>query len=90
MSAREGPNVYARIDHGRWIGDCPNPHCSGAELVDLDDLRFFCLYCFNEAWDGSWLFVFMPRNWPEIAASLEERPVHEQNWHEESRGLHRA
>lgn len=44
--ARKGVPIAARINHGRWIMDCP--YCSGAEMVDPDDKRFFCLHCFME------------------------------------------
>ena len=42
-----GDAVVARVNHGRWIGDCPV--CGGAEVVDPDDPVFMCLSCLNDA-----------------------------------------
>ena len=46
MGARTGAPIEARINHGRWIADCP--YCSGAELADPSNKKFFCLHCFME------------------------------------------
>lgn len=43
MGTRTGTPVEARIDHSRWIADCP--FCIHAEIVDYDNKRFFCLNC---------------------------------------------
>lgn len=39
------PKAY--ISHGRWIADCPDTECAGAEVVDPDDPIFMCLSCGN-------------------------------------------
>ena len=43
MGARTGTPVEARINHSRWIADCP--YCIHAEMVDPDNKKFFCLNC---------------------------------------------
>lgn len=72
--------VGARVDHGRWLADCP--YCPGAELVDLEDLRFFCLSCYNEAAGGRWLHIVMPeaQQREAIEAYLQQWPQLQQHW----------
>jgi len=36
--------VFARLDAGRWIADCPMG-CNGAEMVTTVDPIFLCLSC---------------------------------------------
>jgi len=33
--------VYARMNHGRWLADCPDPQCNSAELV-FHGHKFVC------------------------------------------------
>lgn len=46
--AARGDPVYARVEANRWIADCADPECAGAEGVDPRDPRFFCFHCKNE------------------------------------------
>lgn len=75
-----GPPLEARVDHGRWIVDCP--HCKGAECVTLDDPVFLCLSCGNEAVGGKLYRVKFPppARRRKLEALLAERPLFGQNW----------
>jgi hypothetical protein len=70
--------VKAEINHGRLIAQCP--FCSGAELVDKNDKRFFCLSCFNKSVNGNWVKVEFPDNLSAIEAILDMRQESNQNW----------
>lgn len=59
--------VTAYVNHGRWVADCP--FCNGAELIDLDDPRFYCLSCLNATVGGAWLAVKLPA--PAERAAIE-------------------
>lgn len=74
------PALKARIDHGRLLADCPS--CAGAELVDHEDLVFFCLSCYNQAHGGKWLTVELPPadELAAITAALLERPANQRHW----------
>jgi hypothetical protein len=80
------PVVVARIDQGRWIGDCnlwDAPHgwtCLNAQAVDPADERFFCIACHNAAVAGRWRSVSWPADVAAVEAPLEGLPVSEQNW----------
>jgi hypothetical protein len=81
------PAVIARVNWGRWIGDCnlPDPAlggvtCLNAQAVDPDDARFFCIVCHNAALAGRWRPVTWPADVAAVEAPLEELPVTEQNW----------
>ena len=77
----DGPVLSAEVNHGRWLVRCPS--CAGAELVDLEDLRFFCISCAMVGWGGKWLPVKMPSlsHRTKIEAELLKRPRREtRNW----------
>ena len=75
-----GPILQARVNHGRWIVDCPN--CFGAELADVDDLRFYCLSCGNRDVGHRWLQVKLPPNRTRIEELLLRRlQPGNRNWH---------
>ena len=78
VSTHEGITVKAEINHGRLIVKCP--FCSGAELVDKNDKRFFCLSCFNKKANGKWIPVIIPENLDEIETILNSRDEQNQNW----------
>ena len=59
--------AVAYINHGNWVADCP--FCTGAELVDPDDRRFWCLGCDMRGNGGKWLRVAMPA--PAKRAQIE-------------------
>lgn len=84
MPAATSPDVMvgARIDHGRWIVDCP--FCPAAELADLLDLRFFCTDrdCLNKGAPHLWLSVAVPA--PELRLAIEAAllalPENRRHW----------
>ncbi|MDD5006735.1 MAG: hypothetical protein PHS33_09580 [Candidatus Omnitrophica bacterium] len=78
VSTHEGVAVKAEINYGRLIAKCP--FCTGAELIDRNDKRFFCLSCFNKSVNGNWIRVEFPDNLTEIEAVLEQRTETNQNW----------
>ncbi len=72
--------VNARVDHGRWLADCP--FCRGAEEVDREHPLFLCLSCWNEPVGGRWVRVIFPRHWQLIERELSKRPEEPtQNWY---------
>jgi len=77
--SRKSP-LSARIDHGRWIADCPD--CSGAECVTMDDPTFMCLSCGNIGADGKFRRVSFPQEIErkEIENLLVQRPAHNRSW----------
>ncbi len=68
------PALHAEINHGRWIVKCP--FCSGAEMAEPGDPRFYCLSCYNEQAGGKWLKVIFPStsHVKKIEAELLKRP----------------
>jgi hypothetical protein len=80
----EGAEAVAYVNHGRWVADCPSPACTGAELVDPDEPRFYCLSCYNAAFGGLWLPVRFPpeRERQAIERALLARPrARNRNWY---------
>lgn len=78
-----GPAVQARVDHGRWIADCPDLGCQGAELVSFDNPVFFCCACRNASVGGNLLPVLVPgpQKRRSIEVYLRARPVPDnRNW----------
>jgi len=75
-----GPPISARINHGRWIADCP--FCPGAELVDPDTPEFMCWSCANAKNGGRFVRVDVPNahQRDEIEGLLDGRPQENQNW----------
>lgn len=85
--------VRARLEHGRWIADCPA--CNGAEVVSRQAREFYCLSCGNAASGGQPMRVVFPRDRAKIEAVLEMRAGCNQHWRpgdtvEELRALNRA
>jgi hypothetical protein len=82
-AVHDGAEAVAYVNHGRWVADCPASTCTGAELVDPDEPRFYCLSCYNAAFDGRWLPVRFPPE-PErkaIERALLDRPrARNRNW----------
>lgn len=76
--AEWSPRVEVRVEHGRWIVHCV--FCSGAELADPEDHRFYCLSCYNKDVGNMWI----PVQWPEDAEEIEDilllRPEKNRNW----------
>ena len=77
------PPAVAKINHGRWIADCPNcPAGTGAEFVDPNFDLFFCMSCGNVLVNERIRRVDFPPppQVAEIEAILEPRPLKNQNW----------
>lgn len=79
------PQASSRVNHGRWIADCP--FCDiGAELVNFDTGLFFCCNCRNAQVEHAFIRVVIPRDAERkrIEDVLLERPVEEtRNWQPE-------
>lgn len=79
----DAPPVEARVNFGRWIADCPNDACVGAELVSFDRPTFFCCACRNAAAGNQALAVAAPgpQKRHEVESCLRARPrVENRNW----------
>jgi hypothetical protein len=63
--------VIARVNHGRWIADCPI--CRGAEMVK-ETQDFLCGSC------GAFGRVQWPKDIAAIEAALTPRAAPYQNW----------
>ena len=83
-----GGPVMARVDRGRWIGDClldvAGSPCLNAQYVTSGDPRFFCVVCANAATAGAWRAVTFPADRGAVEAALEGLPVTQQYWTPES------
>ncbi len=66
--------AHARIEHGRWIVDCPFG-CGGAQLASKLHPQFFCVDCLHrDRAEGLWVAVVFPKNTDAIEAELVLRP----------------
>lgn len=66
--------VYARVDFGAWIADCPT--CGGAEYVDPEFPFFFCDGCKNIISPlGAAVPVVFPANRQQIESELLQRKI---------------
>lgn len=72
-SIADGADVAARVDHGRWIVQCPD--CQGAAMVWPDQPLYLCRGCWNAMVGGRWRRVSLPTNRDEIEAALAIRPL---------------
>lgn len=73
--------VMVRINHGRWIVDCP--FCDGAQYASFDHPVRFCTDCLHwtePAARGAWIPVVWPATVAELEAILAERPEENRNW----------
>ena len=70
----------ARIEHGRWLADCPN--CRGAENVTADEPVMYCCSCGNEHLEGQLAPVHFPedKQRKKLERLLTKRPRQNQNW----------
>lgn len=67
-----GQRVWARINHNRWVADCP---CGSAQVVTPADPRTACTEC-----GLGWLIVVFPEAVAAIEASLADRLPDQRNW----------
>lgn len=66
--------LEARVNHGRWMVDCPD--CPvGAVLASMTDPRFVCVVCGS----GPHAVVF-PDDQERIESALVHRPKENRNW----------
>jgi len=69
--------VAARINHGRWLVDCPG--CNSALVIDLSEPVFMCVECANAGNEGKWFAVTVPTNRKAIETELLKRPWNGRN-----------
>ncbi|GAA4358390.1 hypothetical protein [Angustibacter luteus] len=69
--------VSVRVNHGRWLVDCP---CGGAQLASRTDQRFLCCDCGNALVDGLFRPVVWPPDADAIETALAELELDAQNW----------
>ena len=76
------PHALARVNHGRWIADCPFADCRGAEMVDVLNPSFFCCTCRNDDTGGQPVPVELPSAAQRraIEAVLAKRAQRFRNW----------
>lgn len=67
-----GEQVWARINHNRWVADCV---CGSAQIVTPTDPRFACTEC---GW--GWVRVEFPAEPAAAEAAVEAQPPHLRNW----------
>jgi hypothetical protein len=67
-----GHLVYARINHGRWVADCP---CGSAQVVTPADPRVACTEC-----GAGWFRLIVPEDPAAVEASVADDLPHERNW----------
>lgn len=73
------PKARARVNHGRWIADCPRRYCANAIRLKPRQGTFHC------GGEGG-CQLMAPIEWPsdadELWAALAERPVPAtRNWY---------
>lgn len=79
----DAPVVGTRVNHGRWIADCP--FCTGSEMVWFEELSlFFCFSCRNKAVGGHLLKVAIPKDYKKIEGILMIRHPVNRNWQGET------
>ncbi len=71
--------VKAYANHGRWVIDCPDPGCTGAEML-FEDMKFHCSTCDNQAVTGKLYDIIMPRTRAAIEKALGKQPIENRNW----------
>lgn len=67
-----GQQIYARINHNRWIADCP---CGSAQVVTPTDARLACTEC-----GYGWVLLVFPADPAAVEESLADQLPHLRNW----------
>ncbi|MEU5580926.1 hypothetical protein ABZ791_30080 [Streptomyces huasconensis] len=67
-----GQQVYARINHNRWVVDC---RCGSAQVATPTDQRTACTEC-----GLGWITVVFPDDPDAVEAGLAELPPDDRNW----------
>ena len=75
----DGKPLEARIDHARFIVDCPN--CGSAEFY-FEDKLFMCSLCNNSNVEGKVYKVKTPKDRKKIEVILGKRPIKNRHWTE--------
>ena len=85
----QGEPQRARLNHARWIADCP--FCKGAEIVSAESPQLFCQSCGMKENGGHPMPVVFPGSRRQIEALVRGRPAENCNWepHETKRDLWR-
>ena len=78
LGVYKGKALEARIEHARFLVDCPN--CNSAEFAFEDGL-FFCSLCKNSNIQGKARKVKMPIERKQIEDILSMRPIKNRHWH---------
>ena len=78
LEVYDGQSLEARIEHARFIVDCPN--CNNAEFAFEDGL-FFCSLCKNSDIQGKVRRVKMPIERKQIEGILALRPIKNRHWY---------
>ncbi len=77
LEVYEGAPLSARVEHSRWIVDCPN--CGSAEFYFEDGL-FLCSLCGNSNINGKTYRVKMPKERNNIEKVLGKRAIVNRHW----------
>ena len=67
-----GQQIYARINHNRWVADCP---CGSAQIVTPADPRLACTEC-----GYGWVELVFPEDTDTVETELAELLPHQRNW----------
>ncbi|MEV4863275.1 hypothetical protein [Streptomyces ossamyceticus] len=67
-----GQKAFARINHNRWIADCP---CGSAQVVTPADPRIACTEC-----GLGWIVLVFPEDVAAVEASVADELPHLRNW----------
>jgi hypothetical protein len=67
-----GHQIFARINHNRWVADCP---CGSAQIVTPADPRLACTEC-----RAGWFRLVFPADPAAAEASVAADLPHERNW----------
>ncbi|MDX2520598.1 MULTISPECIES: hypothetical protein [Streptomyces] len=67
-----GQKTYARINHNRWLADCP---CGSAQVVSPADPRMACTEC-----GYGWIVLVFPEDVTDVEASVANDLPHLRNW----------
>ncbi|MFM9596685.1 hypothetical protein ACKI1O_45855, partial [Streptomyces scabiei] len=77
-----GQKTYARINHNRWVADCP---CGSAQVVTPADPRMACTEC-----GYGWIVLVFPEDVAAVEASVAADLPHLRNWWHPSDPVHRG
>lgn len=75
----DGKPLEARIEHARFIVDCPS--CGSAEFY-FEDKLFMCSLCNNSSVGGKVYKVKTPKDRKKFEEILGKRPIKNRHWRE--------